>query len=134
MSEQLAISIVTAVTGLATAGISGYLAYLIAKLAAGQKAAAVEVEGVKVTQAATAARQDEKQDAAQNTLNVVHRLVNNEMHIALQSIRDLTDWKATHDPTSENRAAAAQAELKLQEHDARQRAVDTGTPTRRIEP
>jgi hypothetical protein len=94
-------------------------------------AAAGKAAQVAIKQDVADRKVDEVKDAlAENTAvtNVIHKLVNNEMHLALSSNADLARWKADRSGLPEDAVAAKNAEEKLQKHDDKQADVDRGKP------
>lgn len=57
-------------------------------------------------------------------LATIHTLVNSSMGAALKMNAELSRWKATAEPSTENLAAAELAEQVYREHQGKQKTVD----------
>ncbi len=102
------------------------------------------VEEVKVTLLASAAETaakvaevkkdlDSISETTTQKLDVIHILVNSEMHIALEAVATLSRRIADMPGSSvQDQEAAVRAEYALTEHDARQIIVDARTATREV--
>lgn len=88
------------------------------------KEAAVLVKEVAVRQEASASVALETREVAKST----HVMVNNNMLIQLELTAELSRWKANHEPSPENTAAAERAAGLLAEHRAKQSVSDANIP------
>ncbi len=112
------------------AGLAAATAAVDAKNAAATAHSAV-ARSVRVAEKVTADRVisdkeiTDKLDGLTEVARSTHVLVNNEMHLALAAIAELTSRIANSpNATAEDKAAASAADRKLAEHDARQKIVD----------
>lgn len=125
MNETAAI--ITA-CGSVMAGLLGvYLTYIITRIKLDLEASDKKVDRVSVRAAKTKAIVEDIKEDTTETLkvsNTIHTLVNNQMHLALKAIVDLTEEKARRTGKPEDRAAADEAKERLANHDAKQSIVD----------
>ncbi len=89
--------------------------------------AATRVEEVKVDLLDHRDQQQVQLSGIQTTVNTVHVLVNNAMHLALAQTRDLALRLATLTGSKEDWEAAQQAEEALARHDTKQAEADTAS-------
>ena len=98
----------------------------VADVAVKAAEAAVKVGEVKETLITATAETTSKLDQTLNVINVVHTLVNHEMHLALAATARLARKVANDSGKDEDIEEAQRAEDALTKHDAKQRIVDQG--------
>lgn len=118
------VKVLSLILSAATTVILAYLAYLTSRVKDGQDDQKKALRNTAAAQAGREEKASQKLDATLQAVKGVHSLVDGGLHKALAELVRLTREKAELTGAPEDAAAAAQAKAQLDEHDAKEKAIE----------